>query len=306
MKFLLFIIGIAFISIETSCQTVDFEFFETSERKTGKQYAKALIPARIDSVPFYNRYNYPIYELQTVETIDTVYFSNFMVLKEADHFNEIAHLVDTTHRMFQLADPTSVQHIEGCNHNYEWITEQVEKIPGFKSWILTADQHQISSNDWAIRPIMNYRVQSGMVVKNPCSIRETTYPTPYTNLIRIFPKRTLTFKEQSFLERYTKDYVTYSNTYHCHTKRIEKTTIKEEYKYSLTKEACIEAVEVYSAKEIKRLLPGIKSKLLEMELLSINDCDLECIQKALLQFQFQHGFPIGQYDKESVDGLLKR
>lgn len=305
MRILLLIFGISFFCLEGICQTVDFEFFQTSKRKNGKQYAKALIPARIDSVASYKKYNYPIYELQEVVRVDTVFFSGFMVLDKADNFEKIAHLADTTQQLFQLAEPTTFLHLEGCNHNYEWITEGFEKVEGFKTWTLISDEHQLSSKDWKIQPAPSYFFRKSLVVKMPCNTRESTAPIPYATLIRIIPKRTLTSKELALIGQYTKDYVTYNKTYHSHVERIPKTTVKEEFKYSLNRSAGIEEVEVYSEKEIKQLLPQITSKLMTLYLLSkLEGSDLKSIQKALLTFQHKHSFPIGQYERESIDWLL--
>lgn len=305
MRFLLIIVGVCLLGVDGFGQTLDFAFFQASERNGGKQFAKALIPARIDSVAFYKRYEYSIYEPQEVETIDTVFFSGFMVLKDAESFQHIAHLADTTQRLFQLAEPSSTIHFEDCNHNREWITEQFEKIEGYESWALISNEQLLSPNDWTIRPIQNYGTHERLVVRNPCNTRESTYPTPYTNLIRIIPKRALSTKGQALIDQYTKDFVTYPTTHHYHVDRLSKTTVKEEFTYSLTKEAHVDSVEVYSNKAIKKLLPRITKKLQSLDFLQDLDSDLNAVQKALLMFQYTHRFPIGQYDKGSIDALIR-
>lgn len=305
MRLLLLIIGISLFGLDGICQTPDFKFFQTSERKNGKQFAKALIPAVIDSVAFYERYEYSIYEPQEVKTIDTVFFFGFMVLKNPENFKHIAHLADTTQELFQLAKPTTFFHFEDCNHNREWITQQFEKVKGYESWALVANEQQLSPGDWTIRPIQNYGTHERLIVRNPCNTRESTYPIPFTNLIRIIPKRTLTPEEQALINQYTKDYETYQKTHHFHVDRLSKTIVKEAFKYSLTRAAGIDLVEVYSNKETKKLMPKIISKLVALNFLQESETgNSKAVQKALLRYQYTHSLPIGQYGKESIDWLI--
>jgi len=307
MRVLLLILGIAFVFIEGNSQAVDFEFFQTTEKRNGKQYAKALIPAKIDSVMILQTVGFPISEPQTATRVDTHYFQNIRFLKEPSDFNQIADFADTASQYFVISAASKYDERHACNGNYEWIKESFEKIPGLKSWVLTTDKNRKLPKSWTVEPIQNYGTKSRLVVRSPCNYREVEIPARYQKLIYLIPKREPTKEEQLLIEELTTDRITYSYTYHYHIRRVSKQYTYKEYEYTLTKEATIDTVEVYSSKEINKQLPNITKQLVTHDLLSNSQTNnLQLIQEALLKYQQKHSFPIGQFDKQSIDSLLKQ
>ena len=303
------LILIIFYSTIATSQNNNLNFFETEQESNGKSYAFSISRAKIDTIVTYKRFSQNRVIADEIETIDTIYFKDFKLLKNIKFYDSISQFADTVHVNLELSEESKFREDGNCSKFKVWIKSVEDNSSLIHDWICNNEKEMLDENSWKykwMKDEYNDTVNS-FVMKIICDPREIIIPAHYlTNAIVVKPKKNISKEELIDLDKYCID------TYHYKRKNIrtflrkEKSFFAKRYKYEVKDPAKLIKVEVFNKNELKKLKSKILNRLITKKLIA-NDKNNESenIKIGLMKFQIEKGLPIGQYDKETINLLLE-
>lgn len=282
------------------------EFFKTEKIIGDQSYANAIFQLEIDTTYTFRTYDYQFKSYNYKEIIDTLVLHDFYVLKQDINIAPILYAGDTTSMLLKLAEERSFIPPIDCPR--ETVRELKKVLPATNEWSIEKYSDILNYKNWKLDTIpVQYIEEERIVIKYICDPRENTTPAIYQNVIAFFPKREFTLLEKKFIKKYCTNIITFKNTFPYTFIQHSKSHLFRDTQLKIKTEARIESVEVYSEEEIIGLLHRLSKKLYALGLYhktttaKIN----KDFKRAIMKYQIQNQFAIGQFDKVSIDSLLE-
>lgn len=304
---ILIIILLLVFSNNSYSQEVVLKFFEILKIDSGVAYGNALSPPTIDSIETIKLDYETEFELLFLDKKDTIYFDNFRILKEDSNFEHIRHIIDTFSYTLDFENSRTITRHDACNGNYETVIEWEEKIPGFSTWTFIDSTKLLDESNWKIsNSSFGLKKVKKKVVRTICDPRTFVYPGKSKKIIIAKPIKQNSASENKLYLENTVDYLI--NKYKLPTmiswRKPKKSLSVIEYRQ--VEAARIEHVQIYSKKDINKLIPKIKNGLVRKGLIKgIEPLSVSELKEILIIYQHKNSLPIGQFDKKTIDSIIK-
>jgi len=273
-------------------------FFDMS-----RPYAQAMQQPQIDSTLKLTHHRNAIQGHKIVGYPDTLIAHNFYWVEKKENLSSILSMGDTASTIVELTKPFGYTPPFLCP--YEVVEEHYELTPETTAFIFTG-KDKLNPKNWRYHSKFHYRKRKRMVLKYPCDYRLIDFPGEDTTLVAFYPNKKLTNQEQGIIRSlctktfmYTR-YEPVKFTKFTHSKSIAT------YEYEVRQKGGYQLVQIYSEEKLHQNLISIKTKL-KSEGYYEGTLDMNIDQPfklAVMNYQIDDGFPIGQFDVKTIEAIL--
>ncbi len=276
------------------------KFFELSQRN----YAYAMSQGQIDSTLQFidHRDEKQNYELRAFP--DTLLAYGFSWVKNEEDLALILSMGDTLSMTIELAKPFGILTPHFCPQKV--VEEYYEAIPETTVFTLTGED-KLNPKNWRLDYVSpQYRKRRRIITHIPCGPQTINFPGQDTTVIAFFPNDKLSEKEQQIINSICTDGLVHTRYEPMKSTEFSYQKIVANYEYEIKQQAAYSVVNTYTKKEFTQNLTQIKKKLKAegyyKGALNMN-IDHE-LKLAVMSYQIDKGFPIGQFDVGTIEAIL--
>lgn len=284
----------------------DFTFFDEGFKENDKLYSYALVQPEIDSTYILEKVEKKIFKAIDFKTKDTIFFKDFRILKSDVDFNLISSFTDTSHLIVKVKESSTFLLKEACNDNVELVIESVPKFEGLSEWKCTNLKQSVNRKNWILEENEESRPTYRYIPIRICDHTEVKIPAEFRNIVIALPSKKLNDSQRKLFQRKT--------TNHLCINGIKKENIEfksnaffiRRKEYYIRSQADIIKIEILSKDNLEKRLPQITQSLILKKILATElKNDINAIRQAIVQYQINCSLPIGQFDIECINKLLK-
>lgn len=276
------------------------EFFKLSERN----YAYAIYQRQIDSTLQFidHRDEKQNYELRAFP--DTLLAYGFSWVEKKEELPLILSMGDTVSMTIELAKPFGILTPHFCPQKV--VQEYYEAIPETTVFTLTGND-KLNPKNWRLDYVSpQYRKRRRVIVHIPCGPQTISFPGRDTTVIAFFPNDKLSEKEQQIINSICTDELVHLRYEPMKSTEFSYQKVAANYEYEVRRQAEYSVVNTYTKKEVTQHLIDLKTKLKAKGYYegALNMSIDREFKLALMNYQIDKGFPIGQFDVGTIAAIL--
>lgn len=272
-----------------------------------ERFGYSLIQSKIDTTYEFREEIEYSFEKEVVEFYDTLFFDDFWIVNTVDNLNQLLRFGDTSIISRKLRDEKEFLFMP-MSYSQKQSEHILSKSSSFKEWECINDNEITKSENWKLGNRDSvYQVFTKWVV--PIPFGNTTYIVPELILDKILfkPKTNLNTYQKDLLEKDCSKFLLYKNYRLRALKDYKRVYCYMDIKETLINEAKFDLVELINYNYLEDHVKKIKTILGEEKLFKgkIDNKIDDRFKAAIINYQLKFELPIGQFDKKTINHILR-